>query len=171
MTGDPPRRWDDDSPKEDDEAHRAAEIDRLQRWAKEQPHRPLTDALQAHGVMPGDPGGESWAGPVITPDWWDDVAEPGAGCPWCQRPGVPSPCADCRQARVTAGDPPFVWAWWVSLAPARRRLHIAARFGTDPWTGRRVTILAEWLDVDRAGQHRYLGCTPDGIYWKAAAAH
>ena len=96
-------------------------------------------------------------------------AQPGGG-------ELRAPCGDCRQARATAGDPPALWAWWATLTPARRRLHIAARFGTDPWTGRHVRITAEWTEVDADEQigttHlRYLGCTPDGIYWKTTAAY
>ncbi len=76
MTGDPPRRWPDDSPEEDAQVDRAAELDKLQRWAREQKVRPLTDALTEHGMLPGD--GEGWAGAVILPDWWDEIPEPGA---------------------------------------------------------------------------------------------
>ena len=167
MTGDPPRRWPDDSPGEDAEAHRQRELARLETWMREQKTRPLADALGG-----GSPGGESWAGPLIAPDWWDDVAEPGTCCPWCQRPGVPAPCGECLQARATAGDPPSLWAWWASLTPARRRAEIAARFGTDPWSGRRAPVSAEWTDISSEGEistgrHRYTGCTPDGIYWAA----
>jgi hypothetical protein len=107
MTDGPPRRWDDDSSEEDAEVHRARELARLQRWMAE------------HGMLPGD-AAESLAGPVTLPDWWHDVAEPGDCCPWCQQPGVPSPCAECRTARETGGDPAALWAWWASLAPAQR---------------------------------------------------
>jgi hypothetical protein len=169
VTGDPPRRWADDSPEENFEAHRAAELARNERWTAEQKLRPLTDALAEHGVQPGDTA-ESWAS-LILPGWWGDVAEPGAGCPWCQRPGLPSPCPDCRAAREQAGDPAAAWTYWANCTPAQRRLHIAARFGTDPWTGRRATITAEWADTTperiSTTRHRYIGTTPDGIYWAA----
>jgi hypothetical protein len=156
----------------DEEAERRRQIRDLDQWMREQKIREIAD----HLGLPPPPPGESWAGSVITPQWWDQVPEPGSGCPWCQRPGIPSPCGDCRQARATAGDPPALWAWWATLTPARRRLHIAARFGTDPWTGRHVRITAEWTEVDADEQigttHlRYLGCTPDGIYWKTTAAY
>jgi hypothetical protein len=170
MTGDAPRRWDDDSAEEDAEVHRARELARLEQWTAEQKTRPLTDALESHGILPGD--GQGWAGPPITPDWWDQVAEPHDQCPWCQRPGVPSPCGECRAAREQDIDPASLWAWWASLAPARRRLHIAASYGVDPWSGRRVRIGVEWTGIDAAGQirtavPRYTGCAPAGIYWGA----
>jgi hypothetical protein len=163
---DPPRRWPDDSPEEDFEARRATDEARLGRWMAEQKHRPLTDML-------GEPSGQGYAGVLILPDWWDQVPEPGQVCPWCQRPGVPAPCPECRQARATAADAPSMWAWWPSLTAQDRRLHIAARYGTDPWSGRRVAIYREWADVDpqgqvSSGQSRYPGCPPDGIYWKSA---
>ena len=210
MTSDPddPGRWPRDSKAEDDEAHRATELARLEVWIREQKLRPLTDALEAGGVQPGNPGGESWAGQVITPAWFNQVPEPHDQCPWCQRPGIPAPCPECRQGHAAEVDPPSLWSWWQSLTPAQRRLQIAARFGTDPWTGRRVTITAEWTDTGpegtdtdaeatdtdaeatdadtdtdtdadaeasdadpegwiSTGQHRYTGCTPDGIYWAA----
>jgi hypothetical protein len=168
MTGGPPRRWPDDSPEEDAEAYRAAELARLEQWMREQKLRPLTDALGAAGVA-REPG-ECWAGPVILPDWWDQVPEPGHCCPWCQRPGVPSPCPECREARAADADPPSLWAWWASLAPAARRLHIAASYGTDPWSGRHCSIRMEWTSTDAEGQIRtthppYLGAAPAGVYW------
>lgn len=192
MTSDPddPGRWPRDSKQENDAVHQATEGDRLKTWIGEQKLKPLADAL---GVPPGNPEGtESWAGQVITPEWWDDVAEPAAPCPWCQRPGVPAPCPECRQGHAADTDPPSLWSWWAKLSPAWRRLHIAARFGTDPWSSRRVVIYREWTDTGpegtdadpeladpdtdtewwiSAGRHRYTGCTPDGIYWKATAAH
>jgi hypothetical protein len=166
----PPRRWDDDSPEEDAEAYRAAELARLDAWVREQKRRPLTDALAEHGVQPGKPGGESWADQVITPDWWDEVAEPGAPCPWCQRPGVPAPCPECRRGRAADLDPPQLWAWWAALAPAARRLHIAATYHVDPWSGRHCAIYVEWTDVDAEDQllttrPLYAGCAPAGIWW------
>ena len=168
MTTDPPRHWPDDSPEEDFEAHRQQDIDRLGRWTAEQKHRPLRDLL-------GEPSGQGYAGPLILPDWWDQVPEPGQVCPWCQRPGVPAPCPECRQARAADVDPPWVWAWWASLTAPARRLHIAARYGTDPWSGRRVAIYQEGIDVDpegqvSSGQSLWRGCPPDGIYWKTATA-
>jgi hypothetical protein len=169
MTADPPRRWRDDSPEEDAEAHRAAEMGRLERRMAWEKARPLADALGAHGAFPAD--AESWAGAVIMPDWWNQVPEPHDQCMWCQRPGVASPCGECRAARQDAADPPAAWAWWARLTPAQQRLNIAARFGTDPWTGRPARIEMEWTDAGQEGititRDRYLGCTPDGIYWQA----
>jgi hypothetical protein len=161
------RRWGDDSPEEDAEAHRARELARLERWMAEQKTRPLRDLL-------GEPNGQGYAGPLVLPDWWDQVPEPGQVCPWCQRPGFAEPCPECCQAREQAtSDPPGTWTWWPSLTGQARRLHIAARYGTDPWSGRRVAIYMESIDVDpqgqvSSGQHRYTGCPPDGIYWKTA---
>ena len=165
LTADPPRRWPDDSPEEDAEAHRQQELARLERWMAEQKTRPLRDLL-------GEPSGQGYSGTLILPDWWDQVPEPGQVCPWCQRPGVPAPCPECRQARAADPDP-WAWAWWAGLAPALRRLHIAARYGTDPWSGRRVAIYQEGIDVDpegqvSSGQSRWTGWPPDGIYWKSA---
>ena len=167
-----PRRWPDDSPAEDAEAERAAELDRLDQWAREQKTRPLADALTEHGIMPGDPGGESWSGPLVLPDWWDDIPEPLDQCPWCQRRGVPSPCPECRAARAADADQPAEWAWWPRCTPAQRRLHIAATYGTDPWSGRHCRIYTEWTDVDAAGQISttyplWFGAAPAGIYWGA----
>ncbi len=182
MTGDPPRRWPDDSPEEDFEAHRAEELDKLQQWAREQKVRPLTDELEAHGLI-GDGDGEGWAGPVILPGWWDEIPEPGGQCPWCQRPGVvirffdgdpsrPVPCPECSAAAYADPDPPPTFAWWAGLTAQARRMHIAATYGTDPWSGQRCTIHREWTDVDSEGQVRtthllYHGAAPAGIYWGA----
>jgi hypothetical protein len=181
MTGDPPRRWDDDSPEEDFEAHRAAELDRLQQWAREQELRPLTDMLEEHGMLPGD--GEGWTGPVIWPDWWDEIPEPHGQCPSCQRPGVvtrffggdpsrPAPCAECCAAADADPGQPAELARWASLTPAARRAHIAASYFTDPWSGRHCVIYVESTNVDSEGQIRttyppYFGCAPNGIYWGA----
>ena len=170
MTGDLPRRWPDDSPEEDFEVNRALELDGLQRWGREQKVRPLTDALAGHGVLPGDDQG--MAGPVILPDWWDEIPVPANPCPWCQRNVPASPCPECRQARAADGDPPPMWAWWPSLSAGARRLHIAAAYHTDPWSGRRCAIRKEWTDVGSDGEvrttHRlYAGCAPAGIYWGA----
>jgi hypothetical protein len=144
MSDDPARRWPDDSPEEDFAVHQATELDGIDRRGREQKLRPLTDALAEHGIGPGG-AAESWCSAPVVPDWWLEVPEPGGQCPWCQRPGVPAPCPECRAAREQ--DPPAVWAWWASLAPARRRLYLAARHGTDPWTGRRVRLEAEWTDI------------------------
>jgi hypothetical protein len=147
---DPPRRWPDDSEQEDAEAHRARELDRLDRWAREQKTRPLADALAEHGLIRGD-AAESWCSPPILPDWWDEIPEPGDACMWCQRRGVPSPCPECRAAREHGGDPAALWAWWLGLAPPRRRVYLAARYRRDPWTGRPVRIDVEWTDADADG--------------------
>ena len=170
MTSDPTRRWDDDSPEEDAEAHRARELARLERWMQEQKARPLTDALTEHGMLPGD--GEGMAGPVILPPWWDEVPAPANPCPWCQRSVPASPCPECREARAADLDPPAAWAWWPSLSAEARRLHIAATYGTDPWSGQRCTISIEWTDISSDGEVSttyplYSGAAPDGIYWGA----
>jgi hypothetical protein len=172
VTGDPTRRWPDDSPEEDAETHRAAELARLERWAAEQKVRPLTDALESHGLI-HEPG-ESWAGRVILPDWWDEIPAPPGACPWCQRNVPAAPCPECREARAAAADadPPPTWAWWPSLSAEARRFHIAATYHTDPWSGRRCEIRMEWIDMDSEGQIRttdlpYSGAAPAGIYWGA----
>ena len=172
MTGDPPRQWADDSPEEAAEVHRARELDRLDRWMREQKVRPLTDALAEHGMLPGDDEGEAWAEPVILPDWWDQVAAPANPCPWCQRNVPASPCPECREARAADLDPPPTWAWWAGLTAPARRLHIAATYGVDPWSGRRCSIRREWTDVDAEGRVRttdlpYVGAAPAGIFWGA----
>jgi hypothetical protein len=182
MTSDPPRRWDDDSPEEDFEANRAAEADKLTSWAEAQKTRPLADALEQHGLLPRNPGGESWVA-LIVPDWWAGIPEPHGQCPTCQRPGVvtrffdgdpsrPAMCPECSAAFYADPDPAPLWAWWSGLDPAARRLHIAARHGTDPWSGRHCIIEAEWTSVTPDGEistdrDRYLGCPPAGIYWAA----
>ena len=170
MTDDPPRRWPDDSPEEDFKVHQAQEEDRAKQWIGEQKLRPLTDALESHGMLPGDD--QVMTGPLVLPDWWDEIPEPHDQCPWCQRPGVPSPCPECRAARATDVDSAAAWSWWAGLTPAPRRLHIAAAYGTDPWSGSRVTIRMEWTDVDAEGRIRttypsYFGCAPAGIFWGA----
>lgn len=173
MTGgeDPPRRWADDSPEEDFEAHRATEEGRLEQRIAGEKTQPLADALESHGVRRGNPG-EGWAGPLVVPEWWDAVPAPPDPCPWCQRQVPASPCPECRAARVAGADPAAIWAWWESLAPARRRLNIAAQFSTDPWSGRHCAIRQEWTDLDSDGQVRtahplYFGCAPAGIFWGA----
>ena len=170
MTGDPPRRWPDDSPEEDAEAHRARELARLEQWVAGQKVRSLTDTLTEHGILPGD--GEVMRGPLILPDWWDEIPAPAHPCPWCQRDVPASPCPECREARAADLDPPSAWAWWPSLSAGARRLHIAATYGTDPWSGQRCTIRIEWTDINSDGEIRttdlpYSGCAPAGIYWGA----
>jgi len=169
VTGD--RRWADDSPEEDFKVHQAHEEDRLKVWVGEQKTRPLADALEAHGLI-REPG-ETWAGPVVLPDWWDEIPAPANPCPWCQRNVPASPCPECREARAADDvDPPAAWAWWPSLTAEARRLHIAASYGTDPWSGRRCSIHMEWTDISSDGEVRttyppYSGAAPAGIFWGA----
>jgi hypothetical protein len=170
MSTDPARRWGDDSPEEDFEASRAAELDRLARWGREQKLRPLTDQLDAHGLT-REPR-ETLAESVILPDWWEDIAAPANPCPWCQRPVPASPCPQCRTARAADVDPPAAWAWWAGLAAQARRLHIAASYGVDPWSGRYCSIRQESTELDQEGQVctsylLYFGAAPKGIYWGA----
>lgn len=161
-------KWPRDSAEEDFEAARATQLDAYARWAREQRRiKPLTDALEQNGIHRGDPAGEPWTGQPILPDWWDEIAKPGAGCAWCQRPGVPMPCPECRDARAAADDPPSLWSWWASLTPELRRLNIAARFSRDPWSDRRVRVGIDWADAGGVSRQRYAGCTPNGIYWQA----
>ena len=148
MTGDPPRRWDDDSPEEDFEVRKAGELDGIDRWTREYMSRPLVEGLAAGFFL--EPG-EAWAGALLLPDWWGEVPEPGGQCPWCQRPGVPSPCGECRAAREQGGDPAAAWAWWAGLTAADRRLLLAARWRRDPWTGREVRIETEWTQAGDDG--------------------
>ena len=171
MSNDPPEpgRWPRGSKAEDDEVHRQQELAGLEQWMAWQKLRPLTDALE-HGLI-HEPG-ECWAGPVILPDWWDEIPEPGQTCPWCQRPDVPAPCSECRTARAADVDPPAAWVWWPSLTAEARRLHIAASYGVDPWSGRHCAIHREWTDTDPDGQISttrplYFGAAPAGIYWGA----
>jgi len=170
MTADPPRRWDDDSAGEDAEVHRARELARLEQWMAEQKLRPLADALTAAGLI-REPG-ECWAGPLVLPAWWDEVGEPPGACPWCQRPVPAAPCPECRAGRAAGIDPPALWDWWAALPPAGRRLHIAASYSTDPWSGRHCVIRIEWTDTGPDGEIRtthplYYGCAPAGIFWGA----
>jgi hypothetical protein len=172
-TPDPPRRWPDDSAEEDAEAHRAAELARLDQWMREQKLKPLTDTLTEHGVLPGD--GQGWSGPLVLPDWWDEIRPPADPCPWCQRPGVPAPCPECRAARATDVDQPAEWVFWARCTPAQRRVHIAASYSTDPWSGRHCTIRIEWTDLDAEGRIRtayplWFGAAPRGIYWARRGA-
>jgi hypothetical protein len=109
------------------------------------------------------------------PDWWAGIPEPGGCCPWCQRPGTATiPCAECRAAREQNGDPASLWAWWASLAPARRRLYLAARWHRDPWTGRPARIEIEWADLDAdqniaAARHPFRPVTPSTAWDDLAA--
>ena len=139
---------------------------------REQKARPLTDALIEHGLLPGDPAPNPCMAAFIVPDWWPEIPEPHDQCMWCQRPGMPSPCGECTAARAADADPPPVWAFWAGCTPAQRRFHIAARFGTDPWSGRRCTIRQEQTEMNAEGEIRterlpYFGAAPDGIYWGA----
>ncbi len=159
MTSDPPRRWDDDSPEEDAEVYRAAELARLERWAAEQKARPLTDALESHGMLPGD-AAESWSSAPITPGWWASVPPPADPCAWCQRPVAASPCPECRAAREQDHGPAAAWEWWASLTAQDRRLLLAARWRRDPWSGAPVAIEVDWADVGddgtiTTGRHPY----------------
>jgi len=150
MSNDPPEpgRWPRGSKAEDDEVHRQQELARLEQWMIRQRLRPLTDALEEHGIQRG--GGEGWAGPPFTPDWFDQVPPPPNPCPWCQRNVPASPCPECRAAREQAGDPAG-WAWWAGLAPERRRLYLAARWHRDPWSLRPVRIDVSWTEAASDG--------------------
>jgi hypothetical protein len=170
VTGDLPRRWPDDSPEEDFEVRRAQDIDGLARWTREQKLRPLTDVLGEHGLQRGD--GQGWYGPLVLPDWWDEIRPPADPCPWCQRSGVPAPCPECRAARATGVDQPAEWAFWARCTPTQRRVHIAASYSIDPWSGRHCAIRIERTDLDAEGQiltryPLYFGAAPRGIYWRA----
>ena len=159
MTGD--RRWPDDSPEEDAEVHRAAELAKLDQWMREQKTRPLADALKADGALPG--GGEVLRSTLILPAWWHDVAEPHDQCWACQRPGVASPCGECRTAREQATDQAaetIAWSTWAALTAARRRLLLAARWRRDPWTGRPVSITIDRTEVDSDGNAAPTGRHP-----------
>jgi hypothetical protein len=167
----PPGRWRRDSPEEDAEAHRARELARLDRWAAEQRLRPFKDALTSHGIEEGEAPG--YAGPLTTPEWWDEIPAPAHPCPWCQREVSASPCPECRAARAEIPEP-AVWAWWASLTPPRRRLNIAAAYRVDPWSGRRCVIYLDWITEGAEGLDAarlpYAGAAPRGIYWGARAA-
>jgi len=142
---DEPLRWPRDSAEEDAEAHRAAELDRLGGWAREQRLRPLTDTLEAHGITRDHR--ESW-GRYIVPSWWAETEPPAAACPWCQAPGPPVTCGPCAAAQAASPGPGSLTGWWESLTPLGRRLHLSARWGTDPWTGRAVRIEFETTAID-----------------------
>ena len=165
MTGDPPRRWDDDSAEEDAAAHKERELARLEQWIREQKTRPLTDTLQAGGMLPG--GGEVLQTMITLPGWWTEVPEPHDQCWGCQRPGVASPCGECRTAREQGDDAAeaVAWSWWAGLAAADRRLLLAARWRRDPWTGRPVTISVDRAEVGSdetvtTGRHPFHPVTP-----------
>lgn len=36
-----------------------------------------------------------------------------------ERPVPAAPCPECREARLVASDPPWLWAWWERQSPAR----------------------------------------------------
>lgn len=156
------QRWEPDGPEEAAAAHGASELDRFRRRRRE----------ERWGIRQRS---EAFPSRLILPPWWHDTGQPDPGrcCPWCQRPGVPAPCPECRAAREAADDPPRLWAWWAGLSPGMRRLHIAARFRTDPWSGRALeeAIAIEWSSVTEMEMSTtrppFSGCTPDGIYWQA----
>ncbi len=147
MTADPPRRWDDDSPEEDFEANRAAKDDGLTRYERV---IPLIAALEADGSITRDPA-EAWSRWVV-PGWWTTIPEPPQHCPVCQRPPRdPGPthdgtCAGCRAAQDAAPDLTLL-AYWDRLSHQDRRFAIAARYGTDPWSGRPAAITVEWTSL------------------------
>jgi hypothetical protein len=103
-----------------------------------------------------EPSAETMAAPVV-PEWWAEVEPPQWACEWCQRPagdvalegGI---CPACYAAQASAEpDRVALLGHWGKLTPAARRLHLAARWRVDPWTGRRVVIRAAWVDVDHSG--------------------
>ena len=65
---------------------------------------PLTDALESHGMLPGD--GDGMAGLLVLPDWWDEIPAPPNPCPWCERNVPTSPCPERRDARAAHLDSP-----------------------------------------------------------------
>ena len=146
---DEPLRWERDSDAEAAEAHRAAEQDRLDAWARDERLRPLTDALEAHGLIREQR--ESW-GRYVVPQGWAEAEPPEHACPWCQAPAEASEvCAACRDAQAGSSDPPARVSWWESLDPIARRLHLSACHGIDPWTGRAVSIGYESVAVGQDG--------------------
>jgi hypothetical protein len=157
-------RWERDSAQEDFEAERARELDKLAAWAAEQRARPLTDALESDGYIRGHR--EVLAVTWVVPSWWASVVPPEPRCSWCQAPGAGDPCGPCQAARDQASDPPGLLAWWESLDPQARRMYVAVKHGTDPWSGRPVTIECEWAETGddgasvASGVHRLHGFVP-----------
>jgi hypothetical protein len=145
-----PLRWERDSQEEDFEAARARELDALARWGREQRLKPLTDALEAHGLVREQR--EGWGGYVV-PSWWAQAAPPERACPWCQAPAEDDDavCGSCADAQAAAGDPDSLTGWWEALSPLARRLHLSAAHGLDPWTGRAVRIGYESVTIGEAG--------------------
>jgi hypothetical protein len=142
---DEPLRWPRDSAEEDFEAHRAAELDELARWVREQPLRPLTDMMESHGYVRDRR--EAW-GRYIVPEWWAKAEPPATACPRCETPGRPVICDLCADAQAAVPDPDSMIAWWEEMPALGRRLHLSARHGIDPWTARPVQIEHEQTVID-----------------------
>jgi hypothetical protein len=144
-SADPPLRWPRGSAEEDFEAERATQLDELARWAREQRFRPLTDALEAHGMIREH---REDSGRYIVPEWWAQAAPPEAACPRCETPGDPALCGGCADAQAADPDPPSLLAWWESMPAIGRRLYLSAAHGLDPWTGRAARVEFETTTID-----------------------
>jgi hypothetical protein len=155
---DPPQRWERDSPAEDFEASRARQLDELDAWARDQRYRPLTDAMESDGII--RERCETLAVAWVVPPWWASVSPPEPRCSWCQAPGAGDPCGPCLAAREHASDPPGLLAWWESLDPQARRMYVAVKHRTDPWSGRPVIIMCEWAETGSDGASVASGVHP-----------
>ena len=148
-------------PEEDAEVHRARELARLEQWTAEQKASRSPTRWTVHGMLPGDGDGLGRAGRSCRTG--GTRSRPRRTVPVVPAAVPASPCPECREARAADARPAAAWAWWPSLSAEARRLHIAATYGTDPWSGRRCAIRIEWTDVaaPRADPHHATCRTPE----------
>ena len=107
----------------------------------------LARALVENGLQQSD--NIPLSADFIVPGGWEDVPRPDPVCPWCERPGeTGGVCDPCDVRQQEAPTPGVLLGAWLDLPPGVRRVLLAARHGTDPWTGRPVTIEVAWSSYD-----------------------
>jgi hypothetical protein len=166
MTDPDPQRWERDSAAEDFEVRRARSLDELAAWARDQRYRPLLDALGADGIARSHR--EALAITEAVPEWWADVEAPAPRCNLCQAPAGDDPCGPCREAQRAGPSPASLLAYWAERPAEVRRLLLAAKYRTDPWSGRPVVIECAWSESAGpdeepgviTGRHRLIPVTP-----------